>query len=315
MGKMGIGRVVTAISAGILGVAGMLQPAYADGDAFGTLGASGIARGDISSRVGETDRIAIALDAGATLQLSFHASFVADLILSDPEGIAVPLSGSSGARVRANLLVEKAGLYELAISSADGTQGLYTASVKQRWARTFVIQGTGEQIADVPMPAGAKLACVVGPARGATDVPQLLQLEDPGGNALLAGAIAPKGRVTKLPPTVASIAGVYHLTVAPADGTSGWIGRVTRTIPHVVSTSLRLTNGLEQVSFRGDGVGAIFARQCAYCHGWATSLDGVRSRGRTALGKMAGGSMPPGGGIARSELALVKAWIATGMNP
>ena len=311
---MSLRRFVISICISAMGVAALARHAHAD-DAAGSLGGGGTAHGDISKTAGETDRISLDLDEGATLQLTFHAAFVASLALTDPDGTPLDLAFPGGSRLRTNLPVQKTGTYELAIASTDGSQGLYTVIAKQKWARALAIQGTGEQIVGVPMPANSRLGCVVGASQGASGLPQVAQLEDPDGASILAAAIEPRGRVARLAPTATAAAGVYHLTIAPTDGSSGWSGRVTRFVPRVAPTSLRITNGLDKISFRADGVGSFFAHRCASCHGWAASYGGVRRYARVALGRMAGGSMPPGGGLAPSDLGLVKGWISTGMKP
>ena len=291
------------------------SPARASEDATGSLGRGGTVHGDISRTAGETDRVTIDLDAGSTLQLRLTSTFQASLALTDPDASPMDLGFTSGTRLRASIPITKSGTHTLAIGSADGSQGNYAIVAKTQWARTIPIVGSGEQVIDVPMPAGARLGCTVGAARGAVSVPQIRGLADPNGSELLQGTITSKGRVARLRPTTVSTSGTYRLAIAPNDETSAWTGHVTRIVPRTPSTSLKLTNGLDEISFRDDGVSAIFTRHCASCHGFATSYRGVRSEARAALGKMASGAMPPGGGISRAEIALVRAWIATGMNP
>jgi mono/diheme cytochrome c family protein len=78
---------------------------------------------------------------------------------------------------------------------------------------------------------------------------------------------------------------------------------------------VRLTNGIDPISFRADGVASVFSRHCAGCHGFATSYEGVRGKAQKALGRMTSGSMPPGGGVPPEEIALVRLWIGKGMRP
>jgi len=289
--------------------------ASAGGDASGHLGSGGTARGDISESPGETDRITIDLDAGATLDLTLKATFRASLVLTDPASTPIDLEFAGGTRFRTTVQIVEPGTYQLAISSVDGTQGGYTLIAKERWTRALPISGSGMQVVAVPLPAGSRIACVVAAARGAAAPPEIVGLADPNGASLLQGAIAPKGRAARLAPTTVTGAGIYDLTIAPIDGTSAWVGRVTRIVPHVVPTSLRLANGLTEVSFSGDGVGALFMSRCASCHGFASSYGGVRGHARDALARMASGSMPPGGGVSAAEIGLVRAWIATGTKP
>lgn len=279
------------------------------------MGAGGIVHGDISRTAGETDRVTIDLEAGATLRISLTATFRADLVLTDPEGAPVDLGFAGGTRLHTSITVASAGVHQLAIASADGSQGLYTLAAKPKWARTIPIAGTGEQVVEVAMPADSRIACRVVRAAGATGSPRIVRLQDPNGASLLASAVEPRGNVARLTPTSTSTAGVYHLTIAPTDGTSSWSGTLTRSVPPVRSTSLRLTNGLDAISFKADGVAGIFYRSCSRCHGWAFTYGGVRAYAQKALGRITSGSMPPGGGVSPGEVALIKAWIATGMRP
>lgn len=302
--------VVAAVA--LLAVA---SSASAAGDASGHLGSGGTVRGDVSKAPGETDRITIDLDAGATLDLTLKATFQASLVLTDPTSTPVDLGFAGGTRFRTRVQIVDPGTYQLAIASVDGTQGGYTIIAKERWARTLRISGSGMQVIGVPVPAGSKVACVVAAARGAAQPPEILGLIDPNGASLLEGAITPKGKTARLAPTAVAAAGIYDLTIAPTDGSSAWAGRVTRILPHVAPTSLNLTNGLTVVSFGADGVGAFFASHCASCHGFASSYAGVRGHARDALARMASGSMPPGGGVSAGDIGLVRAWIATGTKP
>jgi mono/diheme cytochrome c family protein len=305
---------IAVITAGFVLLLGT-SPARASGDATGDLGHGGTVHGDISRTAGETDRITLDLQAGAALDLRLTATFQATLTLTDADAVPIDLGFTSGMRLHASIPITKSGIHTLAIASADGSQGSYAIVAKTQWARTVPVSGSGEQVIDVPVPAGAKIGCTVGAARGAAGVPQIRSLADPNGTELLQGAITATGRIARLRPTTASTGGTYRLAVAPDDGTSAWTGHVTRIVPRIPPTRLKLANGLDDISFRDDGVQAIFSRHCAPCHGFATSYQSVRSEARVALGKMASGAMPPGGGISRAEVALVRAWISTGMNP
>jgi mono/diheme cytochrome c family protein len=287
--------------------------ALAAGDATGRVGPRGTVTGDISRTAGETDRITIDLASGATLLVSFRATFSATLALSDPDGVPVPIALTGGSRGRASVAIARGGTYEVAVASSDGTQGLYRLGLKQTWPRAVPVSGSGSATLDFGMPAGGKMSCVLSPAAGASGPPQITHLVDPGGLEMLPAPVV-GGRVIKLPPTTASVEGMYHLTI-DADATGAWTGRLLRRVPRVAPETLKLANGLDTVSFRSDGVGAVFSRRCASCHGWAASYGGVRQYARAAVGRMATGVMPPGGGVSSAEVALVKTWIATGMRP
>jgi hypothetical protein len=302
------------ISMTILGVA-LAASAFASGDESGSIGAGGTVNGDISKAPGETDRIALQLDAGATLEITLRTTFTATVVVTGPDAIPLALALDGRGRRRGSIVVAAGGAHELAISSADGSQGLYTLIAKQKWPRDIPISGTGTQTIAVGAPAGARLACTVEPANGQSGAPEIAGLVDPDGAAMLASPIPMSGRAAKLPPTTASVAGTYHLTIATTDGASRWVGRITRTVPHTAPVALRLKNGLDTISFRDDGVGGVFARHCASCHDWASSYAGVRLYANAARARIVGGSMPPGGGLTATEIGLVKAWIATGRRP
>jgi hypothetical protein len=296
-------------------VLALAASASAAGDMAGTLGGGGTANGDISEAAGETDHITIDLDADATLEITLRTTFDAAVVLTGPDAAPVPVALDGRGRRRASVVVAKGGSYEVAISSADGSQGFYTLIAKQKWPRQIPISGSGTQTVDVGAPAGAKLSCTVGRASGQAGSPEIAQLAAPDGTDLLARPVTASGRLAKLAPTAVSISGVYALTIATTDGTSRWVGRVTRTVPRVAPTALRLTNGLDTISFRDDGVSGVFTRHCASCHDWASSYPGVRRYAFAARARMVSGSMPPGGGLTASEVGLVKAWISTGRRP
>ena len=160
---------------------------------------------------------------------------------------------------------------------------------------------------DFGMPAGGKVGATVASA-------EITQLADPNGLELLATPIVVRGRAAKLPPTSTAVAGTYHLTVTGNAG-GAWTGRITRRVPRLHGTSLRLANGLDAISYRGGGVNDVFQRNCASCHGWASSYSGVRQYAFDAIARMERHIMPPGGGLSAADIALVKAWISTGRQP
>jgi len=285
-------------------------PARASGDASGSLGSGGRARGDIARGTGETDRITIDLVEGASLTLRFSAGFQATFVLTDPDGAPVDLGVQTATRVEAaDFPVPATGTYTATIASPDGSQGFYALSVRQLWSRKLTISGTGHMRVDVPMAAGGRLAAVV---HGDAGQPEISALEDPTGAALLTAPILTSGHAAKLPPTTASAGGVYHLTIDTADPASAWTAVVTRTTPASPATHLKLSNGLAVVSYTNDGVGALLAHRCGRCHGWASSYGGARSYIQHAIGRIVAGSMPPDGPLSRADVALIRAWIATG---
>jgi hypothetical protein len=287
----------------------------ATGEAQGTLGGGGTATGDISRTAGETDRIAIDLVAGATLSVTFRATFAATLALTDPDATPIDLTLTGTGRKRGSVQVSRSGTYRFAITSSDGSQGIYKLSAKQTWPHVVAIGGTGTATVDVGMPAGGRLACTVSAPVGSPDSPTITHLVDPNGLELLSTPVVVHGRAAKLPPTTAGVTGIYALTVE-AGATTTWSGRVLRHVPHASSVTIHLENGLDAISFKGDGVAMVFAKHCAPCHGaWALSYPEVRRRAFDAIARMEKGLMPPGGGLSRADIALVKAWISTGRKP
>lgn len=288
------------------------QRSYAKGDASGSLGSGGRARGDISESAGETDHITVTLDEGGLLNLRFSSGFEPSVVVTGPDGTPVDVGAPAHRRLQVHdRPVTVAGTYEIAIASVDGSQGTYTLAVAERWPRKIPISGTGASVVDVAMPAGGRIGCVV---RGASAAPAILGLQDPSSANLLPAAVEPSGATTKLGPTATPAAGIYQLLIGGA-GAGPWSGQVTRLVPPTRPVRLALANGLDAVSFAGDGVRSLFQNRCAPCHGWATSYPGVRSYVYAALGKMKSGSMPPGGGIGSADLALVAQWIKTGRKP
>lgn len=284
----------------------------AQGDNAGTLPSDGRVRGDVSTSAGETDRIAFHLDAGASLTLLVTAGFRAAVTLTDPDGNPVDLGSTSGTRIAVkDHPITAGGDYALAIASADGTQGLYGVMVKQRWPRSLAIGGTGPTTVDVAMPAGARFTGVV---HGAATAPRITSVRGPTDDELLTAPIGTGGKVTRLPAITATVGGTYHLSVAPSDA-SPWSGTVRRALPFATPARLDLRNGLDAVSFAGDGVGQLFRNRCAGCHGWAGSYGSVRGYASRAIGRIKAGIMPPGGGLSKTDIALVQAWISTGRNP
>lgn len=304
-------RQRTIVLAMLLAIAVLSSsPVRASGDASGSLGSGGRAKGDIARDSGETDRVTVDLVEGARLTLRFHAGFQATFVLTDPQGAPVDLGIQTATRVQVtDFPVPASGTYMATVASADGSQGFYELSVRQLWPRRLRISGAGRMQVDVPMPPGGRLSAVV---HGAAGEPEITALEDSAGEALLAAPILTSGHTAKLPPTDAPAGGIYRLTIDTADPSSAWTAVLTRTTPASPPTVLKLSNGLAAVSYSNDGVGALFARRCGRCHGWASSYAGVRSYVFRALGRIVSGSMPPDGPLSRTDIALIRAWIATG---
>lgn len=290
-----------------------LTTAHAKGDASGSLGSGGRARGDISRDAGETDRITATLAAGALVTIRLSAGFDASLAVARPDGTPVDVGASTGSKVTVtDRPVETGGDWTFAVSSHDGSQGAYTLSVKQRWPRAVAVSGTGEQVVDVPVPAGARLSGTVRAAAGTSGRLRFVRIDGPGGESLLAQPIEASGAVARLPRTTIPTAGLCHLTVGATETDAAWAGTLRIAAPAVRPTQLRLANGLDAVSFARAGVGTVFRRRCSGCHPWATGYRGVRAMAGAAYPRIRAGVMPPDGRLPADEIALIRAWIATG---
>ncbi|MCE9638392.1 MAG: hypothetical protein K8T90_22045 [Planctomycetes bacterium] len=286
--------------------------ARATGDMIGSLGSGGVAKGDISLKAGETDRIGADLDAGTTADIAFSASFQATLVFTDPDGKTVNTGFTSGTKLKLKAFpIATAGTYAFAVSSADGSQGVYSLVVKENWAKTIPIDGFGRQTIDFSMPASGKISAVVTRGKSAPGRPRILDLSSPGG-PLLPAPIEPKGNSVKLPAVPTTQAGWYHLTVAADDSISSFQGKITRTVRASKPAHVSLINGIDAVSWSNAGVDNVFKRNCAGCHSWAGSWGGARAYARNALGRMKSGNMPPGGRVPAEQISLVQQWIATG---
>lgn len=290
-------------------------PALAGGgDAVGSLGTGGVLKGDISMTAGETDRITIDLVAGAPLDVTLSARFVASFSMSDPDGEPVTLPSAGGRLVRARgLAVAKTGTYTFTVSSSDGSQGLYTLTAGQRWSKAVPISGSGQATIDLPMPSAGKIAATITRQKGAPGQPRILSLFDPTGADLLAAPVEPVRNTVRLAPTPAQVNGTFRLVVTATDGSSPWKGLVKRIVPRTKPTRSSITNGIDAISFSEDGVGTFFKKTCGPCHSWAGSYSSMRGYASAAYGKMKSGSMPPGGGrIPAAQMSLVQSWIQTG---
>ena len=309
-------KITLAAAAAALAAASVLAPAgvaRAVGSTGGSLGAGGVARGDVSMQSGETDVVTCDLAAGCVLDVTLRAGFTAAMTLTDPDGAPVDLGFDSGRSLKVRALpIGRAGTYEFAVSSADGSQGTYSLALKPKWVKKMPLAGAGQVTFDFAMPANGKVTALVKRVKGVPGQPQILGLVAPDGSNL-SGAIQPKRNSAKLPPTTTTSNGTYSLTVTATDGASAWTGYVARSVPRVPVTQLRLANGLDAVRFT-DGVDKIFAARCAGCHSWAASYQGVRSYATASYGRIASGNMPPDGRLANDQIRLIQSWIQTGRS-
>jgi hypothetical protein len=294
-------------------VAAGIAPAQGASNASGNLGDGGTAKGDISLTAGETDTIGVDLYRGSRVNVRWASGFKGNVRLFAPDAteIAIGVHGTTTAFV-GGLTAPTSGHYEFHVSSADGSQGRYTLQVHPFWDKTLVLDGTGQQAVDFPMPAASRVRGKVQPLPGASN-PSILSITSPSGSELLASPIVGTPGVVKLKPVDCTDAGIYSLTAQAAAGTKGFRVTLKRLVPRIPLTTLNLLNGLDQISYARDGVADYFTHTCAVCHPWASSYSGVREMATAAVARMAAGQMPLGGPPASpATVSLVKQWIATG---
>ena len=90
---------------------------------------------------------------------------------------------------------------------------------------------------------------------------------------------------------------------------------ITRKAPKVKPVKIDLRNGLTVIGFAKDGVGALLTTKCGACHAWTGSARSAKPFANSSLARIVSGQMPQGGAkLPESEIGLVRAWIATGMN-
>lgn len=282
--------------------------AFATGDATADLGQGGSAKGDISTQVGETDRVGFDLVAGEPFDVRFAAGFSATLTLTDPDGGSVTLPFTTGGRkLKAKgLIAAKTGRHEFRIGSADGSQGTYKLQAKAAWEKTLKVGPvTTQAMLDIPMPGDSAISAIF---KGPTvTVNQVVAPDD----AVIAAGVAGTPKLVKLPPTACELPGVYHIDVSVEVGT--FSGVVTRVLPKIAPTNVSIANGLDRTSFTDSGLDQYFKARCASCHFWASGYGGVRAYAKDSLGRMRSGNMPQGGPRAPNDTnALLEQWIKTG---
>lgn len=286
--------------------------ARAVGGTSGDLNSGGDAKGDISMQAGETDLIRVALVAGSAVDVTFTAGFGANLALTDPAGAPIEIGYTGAKTFRLRGYVPPAtGAFQFAVSSADGSQGSYSLSVKPKWSKSMSVSGSGQQTFEFAMPGNGSVSAVVSREKGAAGQPLIVGLVAPDGSNL-SGTIDPVKNTVKLPATPTTTNGLYRLTISSTDGSSAWKGVVKRTLPKVATTHLKLANGIDAISYSADGIDEIFKRRCAECHAWSNGFAGVRAYATVSLGKIKSGSMPPDGRLPADQIKLIQAWMGTG---
>lgn len=304
-----------SLVAGAALAAGLASPdaARAAGDMSGSLGSGGVCKGDISMEAGETDRITVDLVQGATLSLAFSTGFATKLGFFGPDGETIDLGYTGERKVKFPAqTVQKSGTYRFEISSTDGSQGFYTLTAKQTWPKSVAVSGSGTSDVNVGMPLGGKISAKISRAKNAPGQPRILSLRNPAQDNLIPAPIEPKGNTVKLSPVETTIGGTYTLSIGATDGSSPWLGKVTRVAPRLKPQSIEISNGIDQISYAGSDVATIFKKRCGECHSWANSYGGVKAYAKSAYGKIRSGSMPPSGRLPAEQASLINQWIQTG---
>ena len=288
------------------------RPADAVTGVSGDLGTGGIVKGDISRDATDMDSITVSLQEGQTIGLKWKSMFSADVHFTDPNAQPVGFSTESQ---RMGLIdgyvVPLTGTYTFTIASLDGSQGTYSLKILPKWDKVVKFDGTGPMTFDVPMPLNGTLKGVVRAAKGSTD-PSITSLTSPEETELLAAPVTGK-TVAKLPAVTATEAGVYHLSATAAGGATQYSVALKRIAAPTIPAKVDLRNGIDVISFSGDGIDDYFQQRCVSCHDWARSYNGVRAFARDALGRMKTGNMPKDGPRTDAAfLSLFSQWISTG---
>ncbi len=298
--------------------AGLFGPraALAEGSATGDLGAGGTVAGDISMAAGEEDRIGVDLAEGQVLDVTFSAAFTASVRLVDPQGAAVAAEFGSGKKTTVKgLRVTATGRHEFRVSSADGTQGVYSLLAKPSWPKVVTVEGTTPSDAPVLVGRGSSVkgTVVTVPAKAFT--PRVVSFTSPGGADLLAAPAEGKNGVARFA-VVASETGSHRLAIDAASGGGAFRCAMKVKAPRVALRKVDVRNGLSGVSFEADGVGALLKSRCVECHAWAGSYAAARPFAKAAASRVRKGNMPQGGQrLAAAEVALIDQWARTGTNP
>lgn len=311
----GVAVAAATIAAALCGAPAQGAP----GPQTAELGGGGTVRGDISMEPGDEDVVGIDLDEHARLDVSLQSDFSATTRLTGPDGTTRFTFVPGYSKILTNFRVKDAGRYHIRIASSDGTQGAYTLRAVEHWP-TKVISGTfTDPSMTLRVPEGGSVAATFAAKPAKSWDPQIASLVAPDQSQVLAAPVAGAKGTVRLPKTVVAAAGDYVLAVGGGLPGAKYHATVTVKGPKVPTKSVDVRNGLTPVptvSFAQDGVGAIFYYNCSFCHGWAGSYAGVAPRARTSFAYIRSGAMPRGlPHLKPVGVALIQAWISTGMNP
>ena len=282
----------------------------------GSVGRGGVATGDISKIAGEADEISVQLFAGSTIDVSLVAAFRASLAGTDPDGAAFPVALSAGPKPAAKgVAVPKSGTYRFRVTSADGSQGKYTFTVVPKWPKKLSLTGAAGTVWDLALPAGAWISGKAKTVPAKSFTPRVASVTGPQGGELLTSPVLGKPGLVKIPKLAMQWDGTYRLTLDGMDGAGDLAVALKLGAAKIAPTKLDLTNGIVATSFSKDGVGSYLATRCVACHTWASGAATARSHMKSGLSRMQSGNMPQGGPRASAaEVALIRDWIATGME-
>lgn len=286
----------------------------AQSGAAGSLGAGGTLTGDISKEAGDEDVVTMDLLAGCTLDAKFTSAFAADVTFTAPSGATADLGwGTAPTRTRKGFPVTESGTWTFRIASADGSQGKYTLTTSTKWAKKVVLTGETGGSVSWNMPAGASVKgkVLASPAKSWT--PVIDSVTAPNGSGALGAPVTGKNGVAVLKTIRATQGGEFTMDVSGGTEGGAFQAQLALVAPKLRPAKTDISNGITAVSFEKDGVADLLKQKCAVCHTWTGSAAAFRSHASQSAARMQSGNMPQGGPRApASDVALIKAWIATG---
>lgn len=286
----------------------------AQSGAAGSLGAGGTLTGDISKDAGDEDVVTMDLLAGCTLDAKFTSAFAADVTFTAPSGTPADLGwGTAGTRTKKGFIVTESGTWSFRIGSADGSQGKYTLTTTTKWAKKVTLSGESGGSVSWNMPAGASVKGKVAAVPAKSWTPVIDGVAAPNGSGALGAPVTGKNGAAVLPMIRAAQGGEFTMDVSGGTAGGAFQAQLALVAPKVRPAKLDLSNGITAVSFEKDGVADLLKQKCAICHTWTGSAAAFRSHASQSSARMQSGNMPQGGPRApASDVALIKAWIATG---
>lgn len=307
---------VLALAASAAVVAFPGSPARAVSGATGNLVRGGSATGDISLDAGDEDRVTIDLVAGATLTAKFASTFAADVRFIAPGGAEVDLGWGTGAKRTAKAFtVAATGRHEFRIKAASG-QGTWSLAAAAKYPKKVALSGTTGGAVTWSMPSGASVSGKVAAFPAKSWDPVIDGVSSPGGSNLLPAPVQGSKGLAVLPKVTAGQDGPCEMTVSGGSAGGAFRAALTLVVPKSALSKLALANGLTKISYEADGVKALLTTRCAACHTWTVSAATVKPHAKQSLARVVSGNMPQGGPqLPAADVALLRQWIDTGMNP